>query len=105
MIPTRIIRLRADAPALPPYGSACTGCGLCCAWAPCPVGVVISRRWRGRCRALVWQTDRYVCRALAQPERVWPWLPRAALPLVRRWLRRAIAAGAGCDAHLEALRP
>lgn len=74
---------------------------MCCAFAPCPLGMLISRRRRGRCRALAWRGDRYVCRALTEPQRLLPWLPQAVAPLLQRLVRRWIASGTGCDAHLE----
>ena len=42
------------------------GCGVCCLLAPCPVGIVLSRRWRGSCAALRWvgAERRYRCGAL-----------------------------------------
>lgn len=98
----RTILLRADAPAKPPTGSPCNGCGLCCAAEPCPLGMWVSRRIRGRCAALRWQADagQYRCGVLTEPTRHLPWLPaRWAQALVRRW----IAAQQGCDADLQPL--
>lgn len=98
--PPRVILLRAEAPPKPPVGAACNGCGLCCAAEPCPLGVLLSRRRRGRCRALLWSAGqgRYLCGALASPERWWRgWPARWAQAVVRRW----IAAAKGCDATLE----
>ena len=34
------IHLHALAPAKPHTGAACNGCGVCCAWQPCPLGVL-----------------------------------------------------------------
>lgn len=96
----RVILLRAEAPGKPAPGAACNGCGVCCAAQPCPLGMLLSRRRQGRCRALQWRgTDgRYVCGVLAQPRRWLPWLPLAtATRLVTRW----IAAARGCDADLD----
>jgi hypothetical protein len=100
-LPVRVIRLRAAAPAKPPEGAACNGCGVCCASAPCPMGVLLSRRRHGRCRALVWQEAQavYRCGVIANPQRWLPWLPRTwAQGLARRW----IAASLGCDASVTA---
>ena len=96
----KVILLRTDAPAKPPTGAACNGCGLCCAHQPCPMGMLLSRRRRGRCRALAWHSAerRYVCGVLAQPRRWLPWLPAG---LGRRLAARWISAAQGCDAALE----
>jgi predicted molibdopterin-dependent oxidoreductase YjgC len=85
----RVIRIAA-APSKPAEGSACNGCGVCCLAEPCPVGVVVSRRVRGACRALRWEGSRYRCGVLADA-RSW----RAKL--LARW----IAAGRGCDSSVE----
>jgi hypothetical protein len=100
--PPRVIYLHALAPAKPPTGLPCNGCGLCCAVEPCPLGMLLSRRIKGACSALSWSAPerRYVCGALAQPTQWLPWLPKAwAERLVRRW----IAAGTACDAELGAV--
>lgn len=97
----RVILLRAAAPPKPAPGAACNGCGLCCAAQPCPLGMLLSRRRHGRCRALRWQADdgRYVCGVLARPRHWLPWLPTA---LARRLAARWIAAARGCDSTLGA---
>jgi hypothetical protein len=99
-MPTRVILLRADAPTKPVPGAACNGCGLCCAAQPCPLGMLLSRRGHGRCRALQWRgaDSRYVCGVLSGPRRWLPWLPQ---PLARRLAARWIAASRGCDSTLE----
>ncbi len=96
----RVILLQPLAPPKPAEGAACNGCGVCCAAEPCPLGMLLSRRLSGTCKALVWDTrqSRYLCGALADPQRWLPWLPaRWATRLVRRW----IASAQGCDAGLE----
>jgi len=95
----RVVYLQALAPAKPPTGTACNGCGLCCAAEPCPLGVLLSRRRRGACAALRWspRDKRYLCGALAESALWLPWLPAAwGRWLVRRW----IDAGVACDADL-----
>ncbi len=101
-LPARVIFLRRQAPAKPPEGADCNGCGLCCAAAPCPLGMLLSRRRRGRCRALSWDAGPalYRCGAVAEPQR-WltglRWLPK---PWLRGLARRWIGASVGCDAAL-----
>lgn len=97
----RVVHLHAIAPAKPPVGAACNGCGLCCAAEPCPLGMLLSRRRRGACAALRWspREGRYLCGALAEPALWLPWLPA---PWARRLVRRWIAAGVACDADLTA---
>lgn len=101
---TRVILLRADAPAKPPAGAACNGCGVCCAAEPCPLGVLLSGRTRGRCAALHWDAPqaRYLCGAIAQPARHLPRPLRGfGAPLLARLARRLVAAAAGCDSDAE----
>jgi len=92
---------------MPEPGTPCNGCGVCCASEPCPLGMVVSRRRHGRCRALRWDGEQrlYRCGMLGQPHRLVHWLPPALAPWLRRWSSRWIASGIGCDARLEASRP
>lgn len=99
----RVIHLHVGAPARPAPGTACNGCGLCCAAEPCPLGTLLSRRRDGACAALAWHGPerRYRCGALTEPQR---WFgaagrrwPGAARRLARRW----IAAATGCDCTLQ----
>ncbi len=97
----RTILIHPQAPPKPVLGAACNGCGVCCAAEPCPLGMLLSRRRRGRCSALAWNDalQRYRCGVLDDPRRWLPWLPRrAARALAWRW----IAAAAGCDSSLVA---
>ena len=95
-----------DAPAKPPEGMPCNGCGLCCAAEPCPAGVLVSGRRKGACRALQWSDadGRYLCGLVSDPGRVLRWLPRRLAPLASRLARRWIASATGCDASLVAER-
>jgi hypothetical protein len=98
-----VIPLHAESPSKPPTGQACNGCGACCAWEPCPLGMLLSRRRSGACVALEWHAgpQHYRCGALTSPSR---WLPRPlawASPLLARLARRWIAAGQGCDFEAE----
>ncbi len=89
----RTIWLHERAPQKPAPGQPCNGCGLCCAAEPCPLGLLVTGRRQGACRALAWDDAqaRYRC-GVATGHHL-RWLPKA---LVRRW----IAAGQGCDSTL-----
>lgn len=102
--PSRVILLHVDAPAKPPQGAACNGCGVCCAAEPCPVGVLVSRRRHGACAALQWSDSqrRYLCGLVSAPKAVLPWLPTWLAPGASRLARRWIASATGCDASLVA---
>ena len=91
----QIIRIHADAPLKPRTGQACNGCGVCCLAEPCPVGMVISLRRRGPCRALRWDDAgrRYRCGLMGSAA--------AVDSLWKRLARRLIAAGNGCDSDAE----
>lgn len=94
---TRVFMLRSDAPPKPPAGQPCNGCGVCCAAEPCPVGILVSRRRTGRCRALVWQQGCYRCGMATQTLRHLPRPLRWLAPVARRAALRWISAGSGCD--------
>lgn len=102
-----IVWIQPDAPAKPPLGAPCNGCGLCCLSAPCPLGMLVSRRRTGACHALRWDgvQQRYRCGLIANPAEVTGWTARWALELVRRVAARQIAAGTGCDADIELREP
>lgn len=97
------MQIQPAAPPKPALGQACNGCGLCCLYAPCPIGMLVSRKLKGACRALRWHEaqSRYRCGLLGESEN-----PAGAKSSGRfgRWrqalLRRWIAAGVGCDADL-----
>lgn len=86
------VGLHADAPPKPAHGEPCNGCGLCCAVALCPLGMILFRRHQGPCPALEWRDGRYACGVLAR-RRPGSWASR----MVARW----IAAGKGCDCRHE----
>ncbi len=104
MAAPRTILIHPAAPPKPALGAPCNGCGLCCLAEPCPLGVLVSRRRTGACAALRWSKAdaRYWCAMVADPASAaglrHPLLVRGVSALARRW----IAAGVGCDAHLEA---
>lgn len=106
-MPDQVIHIHSEAPPQPELGAPCNGCGLCCLAEPCPLGQVISRKRMGACDALRWShmDQIYRCGVLNDTEALlgprWRW----AAPLLRRLGRRWIAAGAGCDASLEAQPP
>jgi hypothetical protein len=100
---SRMIYLNVAAPAKPALGQVCNGCGVCCASAPCPLGVVASRRFTGACAALWWvdASGLYRCGLIARPAAHLPsWLGWAA-PLLAKLARRQIASGSGCDCSLS----
>lgn len=99
----RLIEIHAAAPPKPAWGQPCNGCGLCCLAEPCPLGMVVSRRRRGACRALMWVDAEgcYRCGLLAAPRGFLPRGMRWAAPGLARLARRWIAAGIGCDAAIE----
>ena len=103
----RVIRLRAEAPPKPAPGQPCNGCGVCCAWAPCPLGILVSRRASGRCRALRWDANQslYRCAMVSQPRSVWRWWPAWGDAALRALARRWISAASGCDADLSTHAP
>jgi len=110
----RIIHIEPDAPPKPALGQPCNGCGICCLAEPCPVGVLVSRRRHGACKALQWSSElkQYRCGMLEAPLSQ---LGMARLPAgrlrrllergLRAWCRRMIAAGMGCDAEIEPAVP
>jgi hypothetical protein len=103
----QVIHIRPEAPRKPTLGAMCNGCGVCCLAEPCPVGVLVSRRLKGACKALVWSDEagRYHCGLLvaapAEQAAAQGRLKRMLRPLWQRWVRRMISAGSGCDASLE----
>lgn len=109
------IHIHPLAPAKVALGAACNGCGVCCLFAPCPLGMVLSRRRTGACAALQWDATRtqYRCGAITAPQAVLQAsLPRGLrglapvlAPALRRLGLRWIAAGTGCDSSLEATMP
>jgi hypothetical protein len=108
------IHIHPQAPTKVPEGVACNGCGVCCLFEPCPLGVVLSRTRVGACAALRWQDapGQYRCGAIVFPvdvlaaavPRGMRWLAPLLAPLLRRWATRWIAAGTGCDSSLEVVR-
>ena len=103
----QVIYIHPEAPVKPPLNAPCNGCGVCCLAEPCPVGVLVSRRLKGACKALVWSDTarRYHCGLLqgsgdegVVPPRGWRRMARA---LWQRWVRRMISAGSGCDASMD----
>ncbi len=99
----RIIHIHPEAPLKPPEGLPCNGCGVCCLAEPCPVGVLVSRRWRGACKALVWSdaVGLYRCGLLGDASGVGGQAAPFWRRLWQRWVRRMIASGVGCDASIE----
>jgi hypothetical protein len=104
---SRIIYIQAEAPPKPALGAACNGCGLCCLLEPCPLGILVSRRRRGACAALIWheEAQRYQCGMIKAPGRFVPLSGPRMAGWVARLARHLISAGQGCDAELRAETP
>jgi hypothetical protein len=106
-----VIHIHPEAPPKPALRAPCNGCGVCCLVEPCPVGVIVSRRRHGACKALVWSdaAGRYRCGLLVMGESAGgrhggagqAWWRRLPKVLWLRWARRMISAGSGCDADME----
>ena len=102
----QVIQLHRTAPDKPQEGMPCNGCGVCCASAPCPAGVLFSRRRRGACDALVWNDaeGRYRCGLVELPADHLPaglrWIAPPLAPLIAQLARHFISAGSGCDCSL-----
>src|SRR3990167_9116863 len=106
----RVIHIQPGAPAKPPEGAPCNGCGVCCLLEPCPLGMLLSGRRRGACLAVQWDVvaRRYRCAAVMTPmevvKRVLPHWLHASSPagaaLLSRLAPRWIAAGKGCDSSV-----
>lgn len=99
----RIVYIEPEAPAKPATGAPCNGCGLCCLLEPCPVGILVSRRLRGACKALLWSQDagRYRCGMVIAPGRFMPLTGPRMAAWVSRLARRMISADMACDADLQ----
>jgi hypothetical protein len=103
------IHIHPQAPAKVAPGAPCNGCGVCCLAEPCPLGVLLSGRRTGACAALRWEGTLYRCGALVAPREVVAqrlprglgWLAPVLVFALRRLGARWIAAGTGCDCHLE----
>ena len=103
---SQIIHLHRAAPDKPLEGQPCNGCGVCCASEPCPVGILVSRKLKGACRALFWSADeqRYRCGLIVEPQQYLPRSLRGLSRFVARLAYRYISAGSGCDSTLQAQR-
>ena len=108
------IPIHSLAPAKAEEGAACNGCGVCCLFEPCPIGIILTGRRLGACAALRWDDAlvQYRCGAIVATREVLQqalpngarWLAVALAPVLRRLGLRWIAAGTGCDSHLEVMR-
>ncbi len=114
MTQQRIIYIHPDARAKPAEGQPCNGCGVCCLSAPCPIGMLVSRRRQGACTALQWSQDdrRYVCGMLTAPLQSLGWrggingvVAKRLAKCLSAWSSRWIAAGIGCDSSLLTSTP
>jgi len=97
------IHLHHKAPAKPPEGTPCNGCGICCALETCPAARLRFMRFTGPCPALQWSEagSRYHCGMLTTPEKYLGWIGAAGRILIKRAISRWIAAGKGCDCSAD----
>lgn len=95
------VELHPLSPEKPVYGAPCNGCGICCAAAPCPVAFVFLFQFRGKCRALLWQGDRYVCGMVFSPDHYVKLITGRWRESGGRFFASRIASGAGCDSYAE----
>ena len=94
------IHIHPAAAPKPVWGEPCNGCGVCCATEPCPVGMLISRKRQGACKALLWNAEerRYRCGVVSEPQHFMA--PRWLAAMAPRFAMRMISAGSGCDCDL-----
>ncbi len=98
------LQMEKDAPPRPKFGEPCNGCGLCCAYAPCPMAEFYLWQLKGWCRALEWHAGekRYLCGLVAAPDRhIW-YIPRFLRNAAGRYFSRGVARGSGCDLYSKA---
>ncbi|MBI5178489.1 MAG: hypothetical protein HZA04_04450 [Nitrospinae bacterium] len=91
--------MHKDAPPRPKVGEPCNGCGLCCAYAPCPMAQVRLWQEEGWCSALEWHDGekRYRCGLVIAPDRhIW-YIPRLLRKMAGRYFSRGLATAHGCD--------
>lgn len=69
--------------------------------------MLVSRRTRGACAALVWMEEdsRYRCGLIAHPAKYLPHGLRWATASFKRIAYRYVSAGSGCDSSVEVLQP
>lgn len=103
---SQIIHLHRAAPDKPMEGQPCNGCGVCCASEPCPIGIVVSRKLKGACKALFWSEgeQRYRCGLIVEPQHYLPPGLRYLSKVLSKFAYRYISAGSGCDSSLQARR-
>jgi len=96
----RTIHIHPAAASKPAWGEPCNGCGVCCIVEPCPVGMLVSGKRTGACKALAWNAEqaRYLCGVVSEPRRFIA--PAWLAGLAARFALRMIAAGKGCDCDL-----
>ena len=88
-------------PLKPALGSACNGCGMCCAMQPCGIALefIPGHPAEGPCLALEHEAGRFVCGMIRHPRRYMPDLPNDwADEHLGRMFANALGAGRGCDA-------
>lgn len=88
-------------PVKPAKGSACNGCGYCCAEEPCGVArkFIPDYTAEGPCLALEWVEGRFACGMIRRPSHYMRLPNDWADGVLSVMIADALGAGTGCDAE------
>lgn len=84
-------------PRKPPEGTACNGCGLCCAVVLCEVAVEVLPGACAPCPAMEYSEGRFWCGLVRYPSR-YLGTPPPSDRLLGPMIHAALNIGGGCDA-------
>ena len=87
----------AGPPKKPPEGTACNGCGLCCAVQLCPLAVEFIVDAAAPCPAMEFADGRFWCGLARRPSRYFG-IPVSGTRLIRALVHAELSIGEGCDA-------